>query len=109
MCATGVACAGRVVHTVRMGTTRKTTTGPTEGITRCACGSKYWDGNTCHSCGAPYAPTSYMGDAADVASVHDSPAWVAWDRTEDDSCQRSTTGCCVDHSAAGAPDSCETW
>lgn len=24
---------------------------PEEGVDRCACGSKYWDGDRCHSCG----------------------------------------------------------
>lgn len=30
---------------------------PREGIDRCYCGSKYWDGDTCHSCGDTYRPT----------------------------------------------------
>lgn len=34
---------------------------PTEGVTRCDCGSKYWDENVCHSCGEKYRP--------DVAAV----------------------------------------
>ena len=29
---------------------------PVEGIDRCPCGSKYWDGVTCHSCGETYKP-----------------------------------------------------
>ena len=29
---------------------------PNEGIDLCACGSKYWDGNVCHSCGAKFKP-----------------------------------------------------
>ncbi len=31
--------------------------GPVEGVTRCECGSKYWDAETCHSCGRVYHPT----------------------------------------------------
>lgn len=27
---------------------------PEEGATRCACGSKYWDEDRCHSCGELY-------------------------------------------------------
>ena len=27
---------------------------PQEGCTRCWCGSKYWDGDICHSCGTKY-------------------------------------------------------
>jgi hypothetical protein len=27
---------------------------PVEGLTRCSCGSKYWDADVCHSCGEPY-------------------------------------------------------
>lgn len=34
-----------------------TKTAPIEGLTRCECGSKYWDGNRCHSCGDKY-PTN---------------------------------------------------
>lgn len=29
---------------------------PREGIDRCPCGAKYWDGNVCHSCGATFEP-----------------------------------------------------
>ena len=29
---------------------------PLEGIDRCPCGSKYWDGVTCHSCGETFKP-----------------------------------------------------
>lgn len=29
---------------------------PLEGVTRCACGCKYWDGTTCHSCGERWKP-----------------------------------------------------
>jgi len=40
---------------------KKTETTPTEGITRCDCGCKYWDKNTegqwrCHSCDWQYHP-----------------------------------------------------
>lgn len=31
---------------------------PREGIDRCWCGAKYWDGTTCASCGAQYDPRS---------------------------------------------------
>ena len=27
---------------------------PREGLDKCQCGSKYWDGNYCHSCGARF-------------------------------------------------------
>ena len=27
---------------------------PCEGLDRCPCGSKYWDGLLCHSCAAPF-------------------------------------------------------
>jgi methionyl-tRNA synthetase len=29
---------------------------PTEGVTRCECGAKYWDGTKCASCGETYKP-----------------------------------------------------
>jgi hypothetical protein len=29
---------------------------PREGIDRCACGGKYWDGDRCHSCGERFRP-----------------------------------------------------
>lgn len=29
---------------------------PEEGCDRCACGSKYWDGDRCHSCGEKFIP-----------------------------------------------------
>lgn len=29
---------------------------PTEGVTRCSCGSKYWDDATCASCGERWTP-----------------------------------------------------
>lgn len=29
---------------------------PREGIDRCYCGAKYWDGTTCHSCGHAWKP-----------------------------------------------------
>lgn len=29
---------------------------PREGIDRCACGCKYWDGNRCHSCKEIFQP-----------------------------------------------------
>lgn len=32
---------------------------PEEGCTRCDCGSKYWDGNRCHSCGDRFRPWLY--------------------------------------------------
>lgn len=35
------------------------------------------------------------------------PRIVAEDRDESDACQRSTPGCCIDHSADAG--SCETW
>jgi hypothetical protein len=30
---------------------------PCEGLDRCHCGSKYWDGLNCHSCGDPFRPS----------------------------------------------------
>lgn len=33
---------------------------------------------------------------------------VAWSRAEDDSCQRGTPGCCIDHNHDHI-DTCETW
>jgi len=27
---------------------------PREGVGRCHCGAKYWDGNRCHSCGEEF-------------------------------------------------------
>jgi hypothetical protein len=39
--------------------------GPVEGVTRCGCGSKYWDDRACHSCGTAYDPArTYEGSAA---------------------------------------------
>ncbi len=35
---------------------------PEEGMTRCYCGAKYWDGNKCHSCGATWDGTDQTGD-----------------------------------------------
>ncbi len=32
-------------------------THPIEGCTFCGCGSKYWDGDICHSCGERFRPT----------------------------------------------------
>ncbi len=29
---------------------------PREGLDRCGCGSKYWDGTRCHSCGEAFVP-----------------------------------------------------
>lgn len=29
---------------------------PREGIDRCPCGAKYWDGDFCHSCGERFCP-----------------------------------------------------
>lgn len=29
---------------------------PAEGIDRCPCSCKYWDGLNCHSCGEPFKP-----------------------------------------------------
>ena len=31
---------------------------PVEGVDRCYCGSKYWDGLTCHSCGEHFKPAA---------------------------------------------------
>ena len=36
---------------------------PEEGCTRCDCGSKYWDGLTCHSCKETFKPWRYDWDA----------------------------------------------
>ena len=36
-------------------------TAPQEGITRCWCGSKYWDGETCHSCGEKWQAATKTG------------------------------------------------
>lgn len=33
---------------------------PQEGVDRCICGSKYWDDNLCHSCGAKFKPEGSM-------------------------------------------------
>jgi len=33
--------------------------GPYEGLTRCDCGAKYWDGDRCHSCGDRYRAHLY--------------------------------------------------
>jgi hypothetical protein len=32
---------------------------PREGIDRCGCGSKYWDGDRCHSCGDQFFPLAW--------------------------------------------------
>jgi hypothetical protein len=40
------------------------TPSPTEGIDRCACGSKYWDGSLCDSCGEKFRPET--DDLAEV-------------------------------------------
>jgi hypothetical protein len=37
-----------------MATHQTHTPSPTEGIDRCACGSKYWDGSLCASCGEKF-------------------------------------------------------
>ena len=29
---------------------------PREGVDRCLCGAKYWDGDRCHSCGEHWKP-----------------------------------------------------
>lgn len=29
---------------------------PREGVDRCHCGAKYWDGDLCHSCGGRWRP-----------------------------------------------------
>jgi hypothetical protein len=29
---------------------------PREGVDRCYCGAKYWDGTVCHSCGHRWKP-----------------------------------------------------
>jgi len=34
-------------------------TAPIEGVTRCPCGAKYWDGNVCHSCGETFRSSNY--------------------------------------------------
>jgi hypothetical protein len=39
-------------------TRRAATDRPTEGVTRCACGAKYWDGDKCASCGDKYRKQS---------------------------------------------------
>jgi hypothetical protein len=39
---------------------------PKEGCTRCACGAKYWDGLTCHSCGAKYNGKDYTEEVRTV-------------------------------------------
>ena len=31
---------------------------PIEGVDRCDCGAKYWDGLTCHSCGESFRPAA---------------------------------------------------
>ena len=41
---------------------------PEEGCTRCACGSKYWDGDTCASCGEKWDGYDYS-DSADPRRV----------------------------------------
>jgi hypothetical protein len=37
---------------------------PVDGIDRCSCGAKYWDGNTCHSCGQKFDPAARSIDLA---------------------------------------------
>jgi hypothetical protein len=39
-------------------TTRPPDQHPQEGLDRCPCGSKYWDGDNCHSCGSRFSPDS---------------------------------------------------
>lgn len=39
-------------------TTTPTTKHPQEGLDRCPCGAKYWDGDNCHSCGSRFNPDS---------------------------------------------------
>lgn len=40
-----------------------TTTHPQEGCTRCGCGSKYWDGDFCASCGERYRPAHHTKES----------------------------------------------
>lgn len=49
---------------------------PTEGVTRCDCGSKYWDGNVCHSCGERYSPSE--GRLADERALQSLTNAIVW-------------------------------
>lgn len=63
---------------------------PEQGVTRCACGCKYWQDGRCVDCGERPLPQLATG------------------RAEHEPCQRGTVGCCIDHSGPGAFN-CETW
>lgn len=39
---------------------------PEEGWTRCSCGSKYWDGDVCHSCGTKWDRTLTVEEYRDL-------------------------------------------
>lgn len=45
-------------------TTQSGTT-PREGVDRCACGSKYWDANRCHSCGEAFKAAATCTECGD--------------------------------------------
>jgi len=43
---------------------------PVEGIDICYCGSKYWDGENCHSCKKPFnQPAPFLGDDDFYAAI----------------------------------------
>lgn len=47
---------------------------PTEGRTRCWCGSKYWEAHlggsfTCESCGETYRPEDYVAEGETVPGL----------------------------------------
>lgn len=47
----------------------KYTVAPAEGLSRCGCGSKYWDANICHSCGEPFRLPTNVDDFGNPYSV----------------------------------------
>ena len=50
---------------------------PTEGVTRCECGSKYWDGDKCHDCGEKYRKESRRRVAYQSRGIwHGADTWV---------------------------------
>lgn len=45
---------------------------PEPFLTRCHCGSKYWDGLTCHSCKETFKPWLYEWDAEEGHTLKES-------------------------------------
>lgn len=56
---------------------------------------------------ATTCPTTLTPAAASLVSAVTSGRDIDINRAEDESCQASTPGCCIDHSSDHGP--CETW